>query len=101
MKEIKVESIINKTNQLNIIDIRDSYLYNLGNIPNSMNIPMNFLLMNPSEYLDKDNTYYIYCNYGVNSKNACEKLTNKGYKVINIIGGYNEYKNCINKTNYY
>ena len=97
MKEIRIESIINDLKYLNIIDIRDNYLYNIGHIENSKNIPMNFLIMNPSNYLDKNETYYIYCNQGINSKKTCEVLFNLGYNVINIIGGYAEYKNLIDK----
>ena len=59
MKEIDIKSIINDLDSLNIIDIRDNYLYNIGSIPHSKNIPMNFLIMNPDNYLNKNDTYYI------------------------------------------
>ena len=92
MKEINIENIYEKLNNLNIIDIRDNYLFNIGNIPNSKNIPKNFLLMNTNNYLSFDETYYIYCNYGYDSKKVCNELSNKGYDVINKIGGYNSFK---------
>ena len=97
MKEIRIESIINDLNSLNIIDIRDNFLFSIGNIPNSKNIPMNFLIMNPNNYLNKEDVYYIYCNRGINSKKTCEILTSLGYNVINIIGGFEEYKQLIDK----
>ena len=97
MKEIRFNEIIDNLNNINIIDIRDNYLYNIESVPNSKNIPMNFLLMNPSNYLDKNNTYYIYCNRGINSKKTCDVLTGLGYDVINLIGGYVEYKQLIDK----
>ncbi len=75
-----------------IIDIRDNYQFNLGSIPTSINIPMNFLLTNPSIYLNKNDTYYIYCEHGSRSKATCNNLTKQGYNVINILGGYSEYK---------
>ncbi len=75
-----------------IIDIRDNYQFNLGSIPTSINIPMNFLLTNPSTYLNKDDTYYIYCEHGSRSKAASNQLTKQGYKVINVLGGFSEYK---------
>ena len=93
MKEIKIEDIINKLNEINLIDIRDSNYYRIGNIPNSINIPMNYLIINPSNYLNKNSTYYIYCNYGISSKKTCEILSSEGYDVVNIIGGFQEYKN--------
>ena len=97
MKNINIENIIDRLNNLNIIDIRDSYLFNIGKIPNAKNIPMNFLLMNPENYLNKEDTYYIYCNFGINSKRVCKELNDKGYDVININGGYNSYKLMIHK----
>ncbi len=92
MKEIEISKIINDLDKYKIIDIRDSYIYNLDSIPNSINIPKNFLIMNPENYLNVNDTYYIYCSYGVTSKEVCKILTNKGYDVVNIIGGFNEYK---------
>lgn len=75
-----------------IIDIRDNYQFNLGSIPTSINIPMNFLLTNPDSYLTKNNTYYIYCEYGSSSKKVCNVLAKKGYDVINVLGGFSQYK---------
>ena len=43
--------------RINIIDIRKSYLYNLGSIPRSKNVPSSVLLMDPSKYLNKDKEY--------------------------------------------
>ena len=45
----------------NIIDIRDRKLYEEGHIFNAINIPMNLLLNNVSNYLNKEDVYYIYC----------------------------------------
>lgn len=78
--------------KIKIIDIRDNYQFNLGSIPTSINIPMNFLLTNPDSYLNKSDTYYIYCEYGSRSKTTCNELQKKGYKVINVLGGFKEYK---------
>ncbi len=99
MKEVNIDSIINDLDNLNIIDIRDGYLYNIGNIQNSNNIPMNFLLMNPENYLNKDEKYYLYCSYGINSRKVCLKLISMGYNVVNIKGGYNSYKLNKHKSN--
>ena len=48
--------------------------------------------MNPENYLEKDSKYYIYCEYGSRSEKACKVLINKGYNVVNVLGGYNDYK---------
>lgn len=77
--------------KIKIIDIRDSYLYKLGGIPTAKNIPINYLLMKPDNYLNKNDTYYIYCASGMQSGKVCSTLSIKGYNVINILGGYQEY----------
>ena len=84
----ELKKIIDKAN---IIDIRDNYLYRLGNIPGSKNIPINFLIFNPENYLKKEETYYIYCTQGIQSSKVCSKLTTLGYNVVNVLGGYNNY----------
>lgn len=77
-----------KDNSINLIDIRDNYKFSQGSIKSAINIPADFLLMNPSEYLNKKQKYYLFCNYGITSKNVCKLLSNIGYQVINIRGGY-------------
>ena len=75
-------------NNPNIIDIRPSLNYNNNHIPGAKNIPYNSLIINPSKYLNQDETYYYYCKSGSSSKGLCQLLQKQGYKAINIIGGY-------------
>ena len=92
-KNIKGSDLKGLIGKVNIIDIRKNYLYNMGNIPSSKNIPSAFLLMNPDKYLDKNNIYYIYCSGGLESPKVCSELSSKGYDVVNVLGGYNDYLN--------
>lgn len=85
LKKEKIES-------LKIIDIRNSYQYSLGHIENAKNIPTNYLLTNPSQYLNKNDIYYIYCEYGNTSRYVSDQLNSLGYKALSVIGGYNEYQ---------
>lgn len=77
---------------LNIIDIRSKYQYDLGHILKAKNIPQEYLLISPERYLNKNRLYYIYCQYGVSSKAVADRLNTLGYKTISINGGYNSYK---------
>lgn len=90
----QLKKILNQEN-VNLIDIRDNYLYSFGTIGNAKNIPVNFLITNPSNYLDKNEVYYIFCNYGSTSTRLCEILSKSGYSVVNIIDGYQGYKDSI------
>lgn len=89
--EVTWNEINKKIPTLNIIDIRDSYLYKTKNIVGSKNIPYQYLLINPEDYLKKDKTYYIICEYGIKSGMVSNILNKNGYKTYNVSGGIKEY----------
>ena len=87
-----------KTKHINIIDIWSKYIYDLSHIDKSLNIPYDYLVLSPSKYLNKNDTYYLYCQAGYTSKSISKKLNSLGYKTISVNGGYNSYK--INSKRY-
>lgn len=91
MNEISIYKIIN-TNTKNIIDIRDNYSYNQGHIKNAINIPYYSLLSNYSMYLNKKETYYLYCDYGKQSMEISNRLNSFGYNTFYIKEGYLDFK---------
>ena len=91
-KEVNIDDIINNLSSINLIDIRSNYMYLNGTIENSINIDGIELCNNPGKYLDKNRIYYIFCDTGSTSKSVCLFLLKRGYNLINIAGGYNEYK---------
>ena len=74
-----------------IVDIRNSYYYNMGHIEDAISIPYYNLLNNYSHYLTKSNTYYLYCDIGEQSHEIANRLQQFGYNVFSISGGYLEY----------
>ena len=76
----------------NLIDIREKYEYILGHIYNSRNIPFNYLMMMPENYLEKNKIYYLYCDSGSKSRKLCMHLNQNGYHTIDLVGGYMRYK---------
>lgn len=42
--------------------------------------------------LDKEKPVYIYCRSGNRSNKSAKILQENGYDVINVLGGYNEWK---------
>jgi len=89
---ISYNELLNLSN-VNIIDIRDNYSYNMGHLLGSINIPYEVLSLLYYKYLDKDDIYYIYCSEGMKSMNLSQKLNMLGYKCYSIEGGYNSFKN--------
>lgn len=90
IKSISIKELL-KLNNINIIDIRSIEKYNDNHIENAKSIPMQLLLKEPNKYLNYYDTYYIYCQKGINSVKVCQRLSLQGYKVINIIGGYESW----------
>ena len=93
MNNITIIELLNKLSKenLNIIDIRNNYNYQLGHIPTATNINKILLKSNPEDYLEKSKTYYIYCESGHTSINVVNTLNKLGYNTVNITGGYHNY----------
>ena len=94
MNEISIYQLLKLSNP-NIIDIRDKYSYNIGNLRGSINIPYYSLLSNYSIYLNKNNVYYLYCDYGHQSKEISNRLNLFGYNTYYVKEGYLDFKNLI------
>ena len=94
MNEISIYQLIKLSNP-NIIDIRDKYSYNTGNLKGAKNIPYYSLLSNYCIYLNKQDTYYLFCDYGHQSKEISNRLNLFGYNTYYVKEGYLDFKNLI------
>ncbi len=91
VNSVKVNDLEGLSGKINLIDVRETYEYNNGHLPNAKNIPMNDILSNPQKYLTKDKEYYIICQSGSRSSKTCKKLSSEGFHVINVSGGTYKY----------
>ncbi len=81
-------------NQLNggtILDIRDDDELEVGIIPGATQIPLP-LLRQRHEELSKTDPIYVYCQVGLRGYIAARILSQLGYDVHNISGGFLTYK---------
>lgn len=67
---------------MKIIDVSDKYTYSQNHIQGSINIPYDVLINNYRQYLNKNESYYLYCKSGKLSKRATMVLSSLGYKVF-------------------
>lgn len=86
--EISIEELkkVDK-NTCTVIDIRDEISYNYGNIPNSVNIPLE-KIKNDKSILPKDKRLIICCKSGQISDTIAEELREDGYDAVNLVNGY-------------
>ena len=92
MNEISIDELLQLDNVI-IIDIRDNYSYQMGHLPQALNIPYYSLLSNYNIYLNKQDKYYLYCNYGHQAKEISQRLNLFGYHTIYVKEGYLANKN--------
>lgn len=69
---------------MKIIDVSDRLTYQNNHIEGSINIPYDDLINNYRYYLNKNESYYLYCKNGKLSRRAVAILSSIGYKVFNL-----------------
>ena len=80
MKTISMDEYTEDLGQLISLENSEDFI----SIKGSINIKLSSLLDNPSKYLDKNKTYYIYCNKGTRSRRAVQILSVYGYNVVKV-----------------
>lgn len=78
----KAVDIIN--NGAVLIDVRTTDEFNREHITNAVNIPLEQI---DTIGYDKDTTIIVYCQTGIRSKEAVEKLSNMGYTNLYDLDG--------------
>ncbi len=89
MKEISVKELkkkIDKNDDFQLIDVRESFEYELSNI-NGENIPLGGILIE-TEKIASDKPVIIHCRSGARSAAAIMQLENQGFtNLYNLKGG--------------
>ena len=91
MEQVNIEEIL-KYPTIHPIDIRSHKRFEKGHLPGAINIPMDDLVKDPERYLNKNTTYYIYCEFGFKAKRIGRVLNELGFHIIEIKDGYYAYE---------
>ncbi|HFI0593544.1 TPA: FAD-dependent oxidoreductase [Streptococcus suis] len=79
------------SNNAFLLDVREEFELATGTIESSHHIPLNQLRQRLGE-LPKDQSIYVYCQVGHRGYNAARILSQAGFDVKNLDGGYKTYK---------
>ena len=90
MINVTVEEMLNAPGRKKIIDIRPVHEFNKDHIPESENIEAG-ILREDASFLPKDLPIYIICHTGEMSAEIGEELSEEGYDIHNVTGGYRSY----------
>ena len=74
-----------------VLDVRETIEFKDGHIPGAVNIPLGALRRRLEE-LPRDQEIWVHCFVGKRSYYACRALSQKGFKVRNLTGGYCMYE---------
>ena len=80
-----------------IVDVRTSEEFAKSHIPMAINLPLEEIQAGNIS-LPKGKVILVYCANGGGSTLAAKILTEKGYKVINTVGGISGYRGALTKT---
>lgn len=83
--------MLQATQSVAILDIRDKAAFNEGHFPNSTSMPLTSLPNRLNE-LDKNTTYYVISHSGRRSDIMAQFLNNHGFKAVHIIGGMKAFR---------
>lgn len=72
--------------QVHVLDVREPLEWAEGHIPGAKHIPLGQLLERLAE-LDPEEEVIVVCRSGGRSSLACELLSERGYRVVNMTGG--------------
>ena len=77
-----------------LVDVRTVAEYSDGHIPGSININVldEQFAANADELLDKNQSVAVYCKSGRRSRNAARILVKKGFHVVNLDKGFENWK---------
>lgn len=90
---IRAEELLEeKTENIQIVDVRETEEHDLGRIAGSIHIPLGEL-RERLDQLDPGQEIITYCSVGLRSYLASKILTNRGFKKVrNLNGGYRTYQ---------
>ena len=82
---------LHQKENLTILDVREVEEFQEGHIEGAVNAPLS-TLDKGYEQLDASKRYYVICQGGMRSERACKFLETKGFDVVNVEGGMNQWK---------
>ena len=94
----ELNELINSAEEIQIIDVREHFEWDICHIEGALNIPMN-LIIESIDKISKDITTVIMCHHGIRSMNVIHYLESIGYKnLINLDGGIHAWSANVDKS---
>ncbi len=94
----KAKQLLQSNSALKLIDVRETWEYNLAKIENAQLIPLRDFPQHLSKFNSND-SYLIYCHHGSRSFFACAYMIQQGFKeVYNLDGGIDSWSSEVDNS---
>lgn len=99
MTATELKEKLDKGDDIQIIDVRETVEYEIARIPNSTHIPLGQILNRMSE-IDPSRETVVHCKMGGRSAKAIEALTRAGFQgsLTNLKGGITAWSNDVDPS---
>lgn len=87
----------NTTNDLQLVDVREPWEYDIVHIEGSLLMPLSQLQQHIAT-LDKTIQVAVICHHGIRSAHACYFLEKAGFDTINVRGGIDLWARELDKS---
>lgn len=78
---------LNSNKEIQLLDVRETYEWDICHIKGAINIPMG-MIDEAMDKISKDKKTVVMCHHGMRSMNTIQYLKTKGFnKLINLDGG--------------
>lgn len=74
-----------------VLDVRNADEFAAGHVPGSVLMPLHLVPLRASE-LERGETYYVVCESGARSAQACAYLAAQGFDVRSVEGGMSSWR---------
>ena len=74
-----------------VLDVRNADEFAAGHVQGAVLMPLHIVPLRTSE-LDRSETYYVVCESGARSAQACTYLAQQGYDVRSVQGGMSAWR---------
>jgi rhodanese-related sulfurtransferase len=92
-----VQSMLESGSKTVIVDVREPAEYAFNHIPGAISIPLGEIESRMNA-LDPSEELYVICRTGRRSGMACRQLSDKGYRVSNVVPGMMEWTGLTEQT---
>ncbi|WP_146340411.1 rhodanese-like domain-containing protein [Nesterenkonia sp. NBAIMH1] len=91
MSDVETVPAVEVPDEARLLDVREAYEFRAGRAPGALHMPVEEVPERFEAELDPDEDYFVICRTGGRSIQMAGWLTQQGYSVLFVAGGYDAW----------